>query len=75
MKSSRAKPNSKHAQTIAVPLSQITSPPMPGYTTADFWRDRGENGAATEGRTSEFARFEDLTRKLVQTPKPDADKS
>ncbi|MBA3807129.1 MAG: hypothetical protein H0X28_01850 [Solirubrobacterales bacterium] len=70
MKSSKAKASSGRASTISIPRSELTSTPTPGYTTKDFWRDVAVKRPSGDG--AEFERFEDLTRKLVNAPKPDA---
>ena len=57
-------------QTISMPREQVTGDPVPGYTTADFWRDFEEkhNASATE-----FGRFEHLARQLVRVSKDEID--
>lgn len=73
MKSSREKAK---PETISIPVSQVTSDPVPGYTTTDFWRDLEEQGTGRQssGQAEEFARFRRLAKGLVGVPKDEIDK-
>jgi hypothetical protein len=73
MTSSPGKPSPSRGRTISVPADQVTKPPIPGYTTKDFWRDLEASQLAARSRTDEFARSHDLAGRLAQVPNSEVD--